>query len=218
MAKVISIPKGAKNTPVPSKRTVGVPDDAPHPLTGLHVGGIAVDMLPPERLVGLFWAQTDEGIAANNVGKSATSARVTRDPLQKALDAKRDFSQNENEPWLAPDPMRPLAEAHVAPGMRARFLSEGRLAKEGNYTRGFEVVRAENGDPIKLGTLVLAQMPEEKAEKRNQYFQDKGNAKVQQVYETARQQSEGAVRTARDLGLPLPAGEEYQFEDARITS
>jgi len=211
--KVISIPKGPVKTPVATKRTLG--EDTPHPLSGLHVNGVPVDALPAARLVGLFWAQTDEGIAASNAGKSKVKVAVVGGELDNALRHKRDFGLNETEPWLAPDPMWALAEQYVGPGMHPRFLSEARLGKEGNYTRGFQVVRKENGDPVKLGTLVLAEMPEEVAERGRRHYEDKGNAAVKQVYAQAREQSEGLVRTARELGMDTTGGaDERYFEGA----
>ena len=210
MSKTISIPRGEKNTPVETKRTVGTTE--PHPLSGCHVGGVLVEALPAHRLVGLFWKQTDEGMAAANAGKTPIKVRVVAGELEHAIERKRDFMLQESEPWLAPDPMRALADEHVVRGMHPRFLSQARLNKEGNYTRGYEVVRGENGDPIKLGTLVLSQMPQDMADKKNAHYEGKGNQAMKEILDSAKEKSDGMLRTARQLGIEMPAGEAYAGE------
>jgi hypothetical protein len=218
-SKVYSLPAAKKKTPTVTKRTVGT--TAAHPLDGCHVDGVLVETLPPDRKRGLFWKQTDEGIAANAQGKTPPTRGIEmgNGQLAKDLQRKRDFASNENEPWLAPDPMKALASQHVGPGMRPKFLSESRLGKEGNYTRGFEVVRHANGDPVKLGTLVLAQMPEEHAQRRNAHYQGKSESAVKKVYQTAREQDfdgvRGLIRTAKELGMDSPAGDDYYEGAAR---
>jgi hypothetical protein len=207
--KTISLGKAPpKNPPVQGAVTVGVAEFRDG-LEGTHVGGTAIEDIDPAMRQRLFFQQTDEGVEEANAGKVESSARVTKDPLAKALEQKRDFGMHGNEPWLAPDPMRALAEGNVPAGMRPRFLSETRLNKEGNFSRGFEVV-LRNGEPVKLGTLVLAIMPEELAEKRNRHYQDKANAALAEVNSTTKQKGDGLIRTARELGLASDPREDTQ--------
>lgn len=177
------------DSPLPGSRNFGDPDAPEFPpfLIGKHVGGVRCEDLPAE-VWGLLSVQhTDEDIAERNAGKQESAARVTRSELDGAIQERRDFRESEMEPWQAPDPMRALADAHVRPGFRAKFLSEQKLNKEGNYGRGWEVVLDEKGKPVKLGTLVLGQMPVGKAEQRNAHYRAKSEAAIAEVYRAAKE-------------------------------
>lgn len=191
--------------PLPdSKLLGGDPNaDAIAHLRGLHVGGEPVESLPQEVWHLLTRQHTDEGIAEANAGKLKPGdvgygLRVGDGPLEKSIEERRDFRRDQMETWEAPDPMKALADAHVGPGFRPRFLSQDRLNKEGNLGRGFEVVTDAKGDPVKLGSLVLARMPEDLADKRNDAVRSKGKAQLREVYREA--QSNGVSLVERRRG------------------
>lgn len=120
---------------------------------------------------------------------------LATDPAEKQILERGDFLANEdNAPWAAPDPRLDLAKQHVAPGMRPKFVSERKLTKSGRDPRGFEVVKDERGNAVTHGTSVLAQIPEEMAERRNQHFQKQSQDLVSEVYAKA-DDSEKARRT-----------------------
>lgn len=194
-----------EGNPLPdSKLLGGDPNvDAIAHLRGLHVGGEPVESLPQEVWHLLTREHTDEGIAERNEGKIKPGdplygLRVGDGPLEKSIAERRDFRREQMEPWEAPDPMRVLADAHVGAGFRPRFLSQERLEKEGNFGRGFEVVRNENGDPVKLGTLVLARIPEELAERRDDAVRSRGKAQLREVYSEARSNGVSVVERRPD--------------------
>jgi len=85
------------------------------------------------------------------------------------------------EPWESPNAMVDLINQHIAPGMSGKFLSPGRVEKNG--TRGFEPVKQPNGDPVKLRNMVLGQMPTEKVEKRNKFYREKSAAAAKVIKE-----------------------------------
>jgi len=183
-----------------------------------HVGGMPVENLPDDVKVRLFYRQTDEGIAEANEGKADSAARVSQDQLGKQIQERRDFLENNipMEPWEAPDPLKAVADAHAKPGMRPKFLSERRLNKEGNFTRGFEVCMDASGDPVKMGTLVLAHMPEEMAERRNETYRRKSDAHLAEVYQNAQgagvrpeEQLEKQGQTRRGREAPEMSEESY---------
>lgn len=151
-------------------------------LAGRHVGGIPIEDLDEELVARLSIQHTDEDIAARNAGKVDTGVRVTAGPLEKAIEHRRDFRRENNEPWEAPDPMKELIDAHVAPGMRAKFLSPTTSARQG--TRGYEVIK-DKGEPVKLGELMLAQIPAEKAEARQRAIRQRGQARMDEIERTA---------------------------------
>jgi hypothetical protein len=170
-----------------SKRFIagGTRDPFEH-IRGLHMGGQPVEKVVPIKNAHLItYAHTDEGIAERSAGKAETAAhvrsvsgdraRVTATDRDAMLAERYDFRKNELQPWEAPDPMKELVEAHIAKGMRAKFLSPRRMAKDG--TRGFDIVKTGNGDPVKLGEMILGQMPEDRAEARNAHYRDKDRAR-----------------------------------------
>ena len=158
-----------------------------------HVGGVLVRDLPSDMQGKILYQQTDEGIAEHNQGRSEVHVRVTSDPLDKAIQQRKDDQLVRGmEPWEARDPLGEVADAHVGPGMRAKFLSERRNQEAG--TRGFEIVKDEHGDPVKVGTLVLGQMPEERAEARNRFFREKSRTAVAQVEQQFHETQEQAKR------------------------
>ncbi len=160
-------------------QTDAIPDSPglstrPQPQPKRHVNGQRV----PDGFAHVVpYELTDEGInerrkAAN--GKFATGATVTRGPLDAAIEQRRDFRRDEMEPWEANDPMGDLAKAHVGAGMRPAFLSPDVIAKQG--MRGYVAVPGKNGDPVTLGNMILAQMPEEKAQRRQEHYEGIGRA------------------------------------------
>jgi hypothetical protein len=171
----------------------GIPDSQPfisgegrpdqERILSCHCGGVLVSELPQVVQDRILYQQTDEGIAEANEGRTGTGARTIQDEFSKAcLQRKDGITERGMEPWEAPNPMADLAKAHIAPGMSPKFLSPARVDKDG--TRGFEVVKRPNGDPVKLRNMVLGQMPIERVKARNKFYQDKSKAAVGDVKNT----------------------------------
>ncbi len=194
----------------PSKRFVAPnPPSAYDKLKGLHVGGIPIEDLDEELVARLSRQHTDEGIAERNAGKVDTAVRVTQSPTEKAIQRRGDFRREQREPWDAPDPMKELVDAHVAPGMRAKFLSPTTTTRRG--ARGYEIVKDDHGDPVKLGELMLAQIPEEVAEARNRAVRDRGQARVEEIekqYVQEHQRLSGGSSRSKALAGPSLADED----------
>lgn len=141
-------------------------------LLAAHVGGFPVCDLPLETQLRLMYRQTDEGIAEANAGKSEVRARTTMDEMSKACHHRKDdIIDRGMEPWEATDPAASLVAEHVAPGFKGKLLSASKIDKDG--TRGYEILRHANGDPVKLRNMVLGQMPQERVNARNRHYQDK---------------------------------------------
>ena len=156
-------------------------------LKGLHVAGVPIEELPEILVVKLAYQHTDEGIhewkASFERGEDrpAKRAAVTATEFGRSIDERRDF-RNEAGPreiFEAPDPMKELVEQHVQPGMRGKFLSPGRVDRDG--TRGFEVVKDSKGEPVRMGRMVLGQMPEAKARARATFYQKKGSERLSAI-------------------------------------
>lgn len=187
---------GAKSDAVPEspifRNTERV--EVQHPV--LHVNGVPV---PPELAHAIPYANTDEGRAERPVADCVVS--VVHDELSKKIQQRGDFKRSNLEVWEAPDPMKELADRHVQPGFSPKFLSPARIARDG--MRGFEAVRDERGDPVKLGNLVLGQMPVEVRDRRNLHYQKKHERLVESMNQQIQQEQE---RFERDELNIRPSG------------
>jgi hypothetical protein len=122
---------------------------------------------------------TDAGVEEFNRGKEPARVQIISDPFEKLL-VQHENSPAE-QPWQHTDPVHSLVATHGRAGMKNRLLSEGVVAKRG--LRGWQPVRDDAGNLVKLGTSVLAEMPADLAEQRAAHF---------------REQSSSAVRAAKD--------------------
>jgi len=172
-----------------SKRFGGASPDADrNPVLDLHVGGMLVRDMPLESQARILYQQTDEGIAANNAGKSENRVAVIAEGFDKALHQRRDDLKDRGmEPYEARDPLKEVADAHAVPGMRPKFLSPRRV-KENGGTGDYVVVKEANGDPVRVKGMILGHMPEERARARNRHYQAKSNALLQQITERYKQE------------------------------
>lgn len=98
------------------------------------------------------------------------------------------------------DPMfgKPLEEAvarYGTPGMAPKFLSE--LVIKVNGMRGYRIVKDENGDPVRVGTLIMGEIPERMAERRRQRAADESREKIQEAEESFRDEIERVASVGR---------------------
>ena len=151
-----------------------------NPLVDLHVGGVRIGDLPIEAQNRIVYQQTDEAMEERNARPNAvepSGISLGADPYSKQCEQRKDdIIDRGMEPWEAANPMKDLADAHVRPGFRPKFLSPNRVDKDG--TRGYEVVRHPNGEPVKLRNMLLGQMPEERVKARNKFYSDKAKDAV----------------------------------------
>lgn len=140
--------------------------------------------------------QVNERRKTEAAARRTPRVEILSEPLDKSMQERRDFRESSIEAWEAPDPMKELVAQHVAPGMRPKFLSQQNIAR--GKTGGFQPVIDEKGNPVRLGTLVLAQMSEERAVKRNAHYQERGNAQLREIQEQFTQEQE---RFQRDAGV-----------------
>jgi hypothetical protein len=159
--------------------------------SGLTVGGVAIEDIPGGHLIP--HGNTDQGIE-ERLARPHASAQVTRDTLDKKIEERRDFRANELEPWEAPDPMGELVKQHVPAGFRGKFLSPGKIGRDG--MRGYETVKGENGEPVKLGNMILGKMPETKAQARNRHYQGLGQQQMAEVHEKFNEEQQKLIRGA----------------------
>jgi hypothetical protein len=153
---------------------------------------------------------TAEGVAEFNEGKEPARVQITSDALDKQIQQRRDVLESNQslQSWEAPDPRRELADRHIKPGMRARFLSPRKIDESG--FRGWEPVIDGEGKQVKLGNMLLAQMPEAKAEQRNAHFREQAKEKLRQANDEVKEQKDRLLRetgASPRLSSPGASGE-----------
>lgn len=156
-----------------------------------HIGGKVV---PDELYAMIPYENTDEGIA-ERLARPHAHASVTRDELSKRIERFGD-SRLAMEPWEDANPMQQIIDEHLPEGHRPKFLSERVIRRQGK--RGWQPVVGSNGDPVKLGELIFASMPEQKAAHRNKSYQAKGQAQIEQIHSEFQEKQE---REFRDAGM-----------------
>lgn len=178
---------------------------AESPILDCHLNGIKVrDLnLTPEQLTQIPYERTDEGFAEKNKGKAPRIS--VSDPIDNVAGKLRDGYSAGMEAWEVPDARRELMDQHVPEGFRGRWLSEGKIKEQG--MRGFVPVK-ESGEPVRLGTMILGAMPEERAQQRTEYFKALGRDKQRQAHDEVREQQE-RMASASGGGLKPLSGDRY---------
>lgn len=160
------------------------------------------DLGLPKRYTDAGIRERNQAVKKRQKGAKATGAKVVADKWDKQMQARADACEGKLETWESPDPMREIVNAHPAPGMRRRFLSDSRIKRAG--MRGWKPVTGKNGEPVKLGDrMILAEMSEEKAQQRNRHYQEQGNAVVRDIEQSHQHAVEKLIRQADKLGLKV---------------
>jgi hypothetical protein len=157
------------------------------PIMDCHVGGVLVRDMPllTQRLI--HYDQTDEGFAEKNEGRVA-SVSVT-DQVDKKLQQRRDDLRNGKDPRHAMQPLKFL-EKHKKPGMRLKLLS----TKNGELNPDYEPIVKPNGDVLKYKGMVVGERPEEDAQARTKFYQDRSATRLAQL--TEKHKEDGGIVAA----------------------
>lgn len=154
------------------------------------------------------YGRTDQGIAESNEGKDVVYTRVVRDEWDQTIAKRSDPSV---PVWDSPDPMADAVKRYGRPGMAHKFLSPRHIDKKG--FRHFEIVKDGDGREVKVGNMLLGEMPEEMRDARNRHYREVGNAEVRQAEDAYRADQERTLRDAgigRDMASVLHSGEHVQ--------
>jgi hypothetical protein len=179
-----------------NQEAAGIPDSKPFASpssepTGVdrmlnsHINGVLVrDLnLEPQVIVALSWHATDEGIAEANARpmvRENSGIEMGKGPWEHALDQRRDDVRERGmETFEARDPFKEIADRYAVPGMRPKFMRDRKDGVTGDH----QVVKDQKGDPVKVKGMVLAHIPEEKAQARARHYRERGNQFLKQIGE-----------------------------------
>lgn len=105
------------------------------------------------------------------------------DPLREALAAARSLERPGDDP------------------KSYKLLSDRCCSHLG--VRGYEVVRDQHGNEVKVGNMFVGAIPQRLAEKRQRRVQDEAEARIRDIQETQVSRIEQIKREAKDLGLTV---------------
>lgn len=100
---------------------------------------------------------------------------------------------------LAANPMEECVARHARPGMAYGFLSDAATRVLG--TRNYQVVKDERGDPVKLGTLTLGEIPERLQQARRKKQEQESQGRVADLANEYTESVNKLKRDAKDMGL-----------------
>jgi hypothetical protein len=164
-----------------------------------HVNGVPVEDTPMGHLLASTYS--DEELAERaKLPKARTS--VVADEFDRGVIKQYDDSQRAAKPWMSTNPMKAMADKFVPAGHTGRFLGERKVQVDG--LRGWEPVKNANGDPVKLGNMVLGSMPIGEAKERNDHFRGLDAQRISQIRDGATEQ---AAQLAHAKGMRVAPGE-----------
>ncbi|MBV9448557.1 MAG: hypothetical protein JO345_21945 [Streptosporangiaceae bacterium] len=92
------------------------------------------------------------------------------------------------------------------PGMSYKFLSQRCCDVLG--LRGYQIVKDEKGDPVKVGTLMLGEIPQGIAERRRAYYEKQSTDAIAQEVEKYQDEAERLAHNSGHRGVgPLRASD-----------
>lgn len=120
-----------------------------------------------------------------------------RDAEDKQIFDRLD--DDEFDPLSESDPLRAAVKAYGRPGFANKLLSDRVCNIQG--TRGYQPVMDGKGNIVKIGNMMLGEIPQALADKRQRRNVQMAEESLQTVQETFADQVEAAKRQARSVGL-----------------
>lgn len=106
---------------------------------------------------------------------------------QRTVEVEADRS----DAMIFAKPMEEAVMMYGSPGMRAKFLSERCIGTLG--MRGYVIVKDSQGDPVKVGTLLMGEIPIRMAEARARHYAEESNNQVAEAAEAYEDAAERAI-------------------------
>jgi hypothetical protein len=98
--------------------------------------------------------------------------RVMKIPVSTQL---IEMDRGDDDEMLA-DPLREAVKKYGSPGMAPKFMSAACIAQLS--MRGYRIVVDERGDPVKVGTLIMTEIPQHIADRRRRKYADESISDV----------------------------------------
>jgi hypothetical protein len=143
----------------------------------------------------------------------AEVARAFKERILKIPVRTVEVEADREDPLIFSRPLEEAVERYGSPGMAPKFLSERCIAVLG--LRGYRIVTDERGDPVKVGTLLMGEIPIAMAERRRRHWAEQSNELMESMEDDYRQSVESEVKNAgRGFASILTPGETVRSQAA----
>lgn len=116
---------------------------------------------------------------------------------QRSVEVEADRS----DAMIFAKPMEEAVMKYGRPGMAPKFLSERCIGVLG--LRGYVVVKDERGDPVKVGTLIMGEIPLRMAQARQRHWAEESNNQVREAEEAFEDTAARAIRDGGKAGVSV---------------
>jgi hypothetical protein len=89
------------------------------------------------------------------------------------------------------NPMRDLVARYAPPGMSVKFLSDRCMDVIGK--RGYEIVKDERGDPVRMGGMFMGIIPEYIARRREEHFVEESDSQLAEMQDAYMERAEREI-------------------------
>ena len=163
--------------------------------------------IPPEFAHAIPYPLTDQGREEARKGKLQSSGVEFG-----ASQWDKQVKQFNDLPFLHNDPLKAASDRHRTPGMVHRFLSPDLDKQRGNpAARGYRVVKDEHGDPVRVGDLILGEMPTQVAAARQRHYEGLAEKEMKAIAEEGQEKTAQLIHASRKAGLEvLPLGSDLK--------
>jgi hypothetical protein len=128
-------------------------------------------------------------------------ANAFRDRILRIPSRTVEVEADRNDDYIYAKPMEEAVARYGSPGMAPKFLSERCIDVLG--LRGYRIVKDSNGDPVKVGKLIMGEIPLRMAENRRRHFAEESEAAVRESAEAFEDRASRAISDAGGAGLSV---------------
>ena len=177
-------------------------------------------LLKEEKAVSDPIMQTGLRAAIARFGKENV-ANEFRKRIMKIPTRTVEIEADRSDAMIFAKPMEEAVARYGTPGMAPKFLSERCIGVLG--LRGYKVVMDERGDPVKVGTLIMGEIPMRMAEARRRHYAKESEDDVRGMGEAYEDVADRAIGGRNGISV-LGQGERVHsnaagdLEDARMTA
>ena len=138
--------------------------------------------------------------AISRFGKDAV-ASAFRERILKIPQRTVEVEADRTDAMIFAKPMEEAVLKYGSAGMAPKFLSDRCIGVLG--LRGYEIVKNENGEPVKVGTLIMGEIPLRMAEARRDHWARESDELVREVAEEFEEKAARAIRDGGGSGISV---------------
>lgn len=128
-------------------------------------------------------------------------ASAFRERILKIPSRTVEIEADRSDAMIFARPMEEAVQKYGTPGMAPKFLSERCIGVLG--LRGYVIVKDERGDPVKVGTLIMGEIPLRMAEARRRHWADESEQLVRDMGDDFEARAEQEIHRGGRTGVSV---------------